>query len=87
MAEQATAAREEVDKLREAFEKYDTAVEKLKQCKKGTQEWRDALKEVNTVVANLIREFPNLAGSLEILRDQSGQIVIENAEEVMQEAE
>ncbi len=87
MAEQATAAREEVDKLREAFEKYDTAVEKLKQCRKGTQEWRDALKEVNTVVANLIREFPNLAGSLEISRDQSGQIVIENAEEVMQEAE
>lgn len=87
MAEQATAAREEVDKLREAFEKYDTAVEKLKQCKKGTQEWRDALKEVNTVVANLIREFPNLAGSLEISRDQSGQIVIENAEELMQEAE
>ena len=87
MAEQATAAREEVDKLREAFEKYDTAVEKLKQCKKGTQEWRDALKEVNTVVANLIREFPNLAGSLEISRNQSGQIVIENAEEVMQEAE
>lgn len=87
MAEQATAAREEVDKLREAFEKYDTAVEKLKQCKKGTQEWRDALKEVNTVVANLIREFPNLAGSLEISRDQSGQIVIENAKEVMQEAE
>lgn len=87
MAEQATAAREEVDKLREAFEKYDTAVEKLRQCKKGTQEWRDALKEVNTVVANLIRQFPNLAGSLEISRDQSGQIVIENAEEVMQEAE
>lgn len=87
MAEQATAAREEVDKLREAFEKYDTAVEKLKQCKKGTQEWRDALKEVNTVVANLIREFPNLASSLEISRDQSGQIVIENAKEVMQEAE
>lgn len=87
MAEQAAAAREEVDKLREAFEKYDTAVEKLKQCKKGTQEWRDALKEVNTVVANLIREFPNLAGSLEISRDQSGQIVIENAKEVMQEAE
>lgn len=87
MAEQATAAREEVDKLREAFEKYDTAVEKLKQCKKGTQEWRDALKEVNTIVANLIREFPNLASSLEISRDQSGQIVIENAEEVMQEAE
>lgn len=87
MAEQATAAREEVDKLREAFEKYDTAVEKLRQCKKGTQEWRDALKEVNTVVANLIREFPNLAGSLEISRDQSGQMVIENAEEVMQEAE
>lgn len=87
MAEQAAAAREEVDKLREAFEKYDTAVEKLRQCKKGTQEWRDALKEVNTVVANLIREFPNLAGSLEISRDQSGQIVIENAEEVMQEAE
>lgn len=87
MAEQATAAREEVDKLREAFEKYDTAVEKLRQCKKGTQEWRDALKEVNTVVANLIREFPNLASSLEISRDQSGQIVIENAEEVMQEAE
>lgn len=87
MAEQATAAREEVDKLREAFEKYDTAVEKLRQCKKGTQEWRDALKEVNTIAANLIREFPNLAGSLEISRDQSGQIVIENAEEVMQEAE
>lgn len=87
VAEQASEAREQADKLREAFDKYDSAVEKLKECKKGTQEWRDALKEVNNIVGNLIREFPELAGSLKISRDQFGQMIIENEEEIMQMAE
>lgn len=87
VAEQASEAREQADELREAFDKYDSAVEKLKECKKGTQEWRDALKEVNNIVGNLIREFPELAGSLKISRDQFGQMIIENEEEIMQMAE
>ena len=87
VAEQANEAREQANKLREAFDKYDSAVEKLKECKKGTQEWRDALKEVNNIVGNLIREFPELAGSLKISRDQFGQMIIENEEEIMQMAE
>lgn len=87
VAEQANEAREQADKLREAFDKYDSAVEKLNECKKGTQEWRDALKEVNNMVGDLIREFPELAGSLKISRDQFGQMIIENEEEIMQMAE
>lgn len=87
VAEQANEAREQADKLREAFDKYDSAVEKLNECKKGTQEWRDALKEVNNIVGDLIREFPELAGSLKISRDQFGQMIIENEEEIMQMAE
>ena len=87
VAEQANEAREQANKLREAFDKYDSAVEKLKECKKGTQEWRDALKEVNNIVGNLIREFPELAGSLKISRNQFGQMIIENEEEIMQMAE
>lgn len=87
VTEQANEAREQADKLREAFDKYDSAVEKLNECKKGTQEWRDALKEVNNIVGDLIREFPELAGSLKISRAQFGQMIIENEEEIMQMAE
>ena len=35
------------DDLKSSFDKYNTVVDKLKDCVKGTEEWRDALWEVN----------------------------------------
>jgi hypothetical protein len=56
--QQATAAAEELstaaddaateaEKIKDAFSGYDSAVTALNECTRGTQEWRDALANVN----------------------------------------
>ena len=44
----ANEAKEAADNLRSSIDKYDSAAEKLAACTKGTQEWRDALREAGT---------------------------------------
>jgi hypothetical protein len=39
-----------LNNIKSAFEAYDTAVDKLNECVKGTEEWNDALAEVNKTV-------------------------------------
>ena len=82
----AQEAQDKADALRSAFDKYDSVVEKLKQCTKGTQEWKDALAEVNSTVMDIVQDYPELAGLLNVER-QEGQLVITNAEEVMKAAQ
>jgi hypothetical protein len=40
--------------LKSAFDSYDTAVEKLNECREGTEEWNEALKEVNNTVLDIL---------------------------------
>ena len=44
--EAAQKAKQAYEDLKSAISKYDTTVDALKKCTKGTQEWRDAFKEV-----------------------------------------
>jgi hypothetical protein len=37
----------------------------LDELTKGTQEWRDAVREINNEVLDLITEYPELAGMFE----------------------
>lgn len=48
LAEAEQDARQKADDLRSAIEKYDSAVDTLNQCTKGTKEWEEALVEVNS---------------------------------------
>ena len=72
-------ARAEADKLNSAISGYDDAVEKLNECTKGTEEWRDALKEVNAAAIEVIENLPealpdNMKLSDLYFRDDNGMI-------------
>lgn len=60
-------AKEAADNLRTAIESYDSAVEKLQSCKRGTEEWRDALLEANEAAVNVLNAASGLSG--EDIRD------------------
>ena len=70
------------DDLKAAFDKYDSAVDKLEDCTKGTQEWREALQEVNSEVLDLLSKYPqlatmtNAAGESAISRGKNGEMVV-----------
>lgn len=55
-------AKEAADNLRNSIESYDSAVEKLQSCKRGTEEWRDALLEANDAAIAVINNAHNLSG-------------------------
>lgn len=55
-------AKEAADNLRNSIESYDSAVEKLQSCKRGTEEWRDALLEANDAAIAVINNANNLSG-------------------------
>jgi hypothetical protein len=61
MAEEADKAAQSLENIKNGFEAYDTAVEKLNQCTKGTEEWNKALAEVNKTVLQILRDTPELA--------------------------
>ncbi len=60
-------AKEAADNLRSAIEAYDSAIEKLQSCKRGTEEWRDALLEANEAAVNVLNTASGLSG--EDIRD------------------
>ena len=60
-------AKDAADNLRSSIESYDSAVEKLQSCKRGTEEWRDALLEANEAAVNVLNAASGLSG--EDIRD------------------
>lgn len=78
----ADEARESYEKLVNAFEGYDTAVEKMKDLTEGTDEYTEALKDANTEAMNLIKANGDLAkkatrnaqGLIEF-RDKDGKLI------------
>lgn len=60
-------AKDAADNLRSSIESYDSAVEKLQSCKRGTEEWRDALLEANEAAVNVLNTASGLSG--EDIRD------------------
>lgn len=87
LAEGAAQAKEEADSLRSAIESYDSAISKLEECERGTQEWDDALKSANQSALDLINTMANanidISGLYE--RNEDGLIAINSAR--LQEAQ
>ena len=57
-----------VEQLDNAWKSYDTAVEKLKKCTKGTDEWKEALSEVNGAALDVIDSLDGLDLSAEDIK-------------------
>lgn len=54
-----------VKDLKSDFDSYDDIVDKLKKCTKGTDEWKEALQEVEAQTLELLNKYPNLNEALE----------------------
>ena len=82
MKKSADEAAESLNKIKSAFDTYDTAVAKLKECKEGTEEWNAALKEVNNSVLKILQEVPELAANANLFtRDaNTGMLTINENE-------
>lgn len=82
LSEQLNKTKEEANNLKTAFDDYDEVAKKLSECKKGTEEWNQALRENNDKVLELLEKYPQLrdtAGAITIGAD--GQLII--SEEAM----
>jgi hypothetical protein len=47
--------------LHDSFSNYDDAVDALKKCRKGTDEWRQALEKVNDAALDILTTYPDIA--------------------------
>lgn len=70
-----------VEEVKAAFDKYNSVTDTLNNCIKGTEEWKEALRDVNNQVIELMQEFPELAtmtqdGEKAITRNADGQLEI-----------
>ena len=86
LSEALSDAKQAAEDLLSAFDTYDSAIETLENCTKGTQEWKDALLEVNDEVLDLLHTYPQLAEY--ISRDkETGQLSIsDEGKQAMEDA-
>ena len=61
LTEQLNQTKQAAEDLKSGFDDYNQIAKKLADCKKGTQEWTDALKENNDKVLDLMDSYPKLA--------------------------
>lgn len=78
-AQAADDAKEAYEKLGETWKQLDEKNEALENATKGTREWRDALKEANDVVLQLMNSY---GGMVEITRGENGALTISNRKEL-----
>lgn len=80
-------AAQRAQSIKQAFDGYDSAVDKLRSCTKGTEEWNDALKAVNDSVLKLMEDYPDLVGEMDVSRDENGMLTISNKDAIIAKAE
>lgn len=86
LEEEAKAAQETADNLRAAFDKYDSAVDKLQSCTRGTEEWKNALEEVNDAALGVINTLGDLSSEdIESLYSRNADGMIEFNEDKIAE--
>lgn len=76
-ADAANEAKEAYEKLGETWNSLNDKYEAIENATRGTQEWRDAIKQVNDEVLNLLSTYEGL----EVERDEQGILRITNQEE------
>ena len=71
-------AKEAYEKLGEAWDDLNDKYNAIENATRGTKEWRNAIREVNDAVLELLNTYDNV----EIERDENGILRITNQEEV-----
>ena len=78
-AQAAEEAKEAYEKLGEAWDDLANKNAAIEEATKGTQEWRDAIREVNNAVLDLMDSY---GGIIEIGRGENGALTILNQDEI-----
>ncbi|MBO7078994.1 MAG: phage tail tape measure protein [Bacilli bacterium] len=86
MSDALNEAKTKAQELHSAFDEYESIVDKLNKCTKGTQEWRDALEEANQKTTELLQKYPELLKE-ENLFDENGILNPEVLEKAVQKAD
>lgn len=60
LAEAADNANSKLESIKSLLENYDSAVEKLNQCTKGTEDWNTALVTTKDQIDQILAKFPEL---------------------------
>ena len=61
LGEEATKSQERIDSIEASFNSYESALDTLKRCVKGSEEWNKALLKVNQTVLDILEKYPELA--------------------------
>ena len=70
--EEAEEIKDTIDNIKSAFDQYDSILKSLIQCKKGTEEWNEALEKANDYIIELLQKYPELAQMDNLLKQQDG---------------
>lgn len=87
LSEKLDKAKQSAENLKNAFNNYDSVVEQLENCTRGTDEWKQALEDVNNQVLDILNKYPELL-EMEgaITRNADGMLVIsDDAKQKMQD--
>ena len=68
LEEAAKAAKEEAEGIKNAFDEYDTVIDTLNDCVKGTDEWYAALGNVKNKISEILEQYPDLAANKNLLK-------------------
>lgn len=61
LKEKSQQTKTELNNIISAFDQYQTAIDTLNECTKGTDEWKEALSNVNEQIWNILETYPELA--------------------------
>lgn len=61
LKEKSQQTKTELNNIISAFNQYQTAIDTLNECTKGTDEWKEALSNVNEQIWNILETYPELA--------------------------
>ena len=61
LSEQATETKTTLDKLKTSLNGYSEAIDTLKSCTQGTDDWNTALESVNETILEILNKYPELA--------------------------
>ena len=85
LANAANEAASKLSAIQTAIDGYDSAVEKLNACTRGTQEWDEALVGVKQQIDELITKFPELLKEKDLF-DEDGLLNEEVLDKALQRA-
>lgn len=61
LKEKSQQTKTELNNIISAFDQYQTAIDTLNECTKGTDEWKEALSDVNEQIWSILETYPELA--------------------------